>query len=175
MPTAMLFFPQLLAAVILAGVARADPPLPLIPSTIFNVTNYGAVGDGTTDNTTSIQNTINAANAAGGGVVEIPPGTFLSGPITLLSSINLRVDGSGILQMLPLGRYPGGTSNALTFIGCNNVHDVEISGQGTINGQGAAWWTYYNTNKTIVRPMMLNLYSANRLFIHDVTYQNPPN
>jgi hypothetical protein len=159
----------------LAGWVRAaNPAMPTIPATIFNVTNYGAIGNGLKDNTTNIQNTINAANAAGGGIVEIPAGTFLSGPITLTNSINLQVDTNAMLQMLPLGTYPGGTTSAQTFIYCINVQDVEISGWGKIDGQGAAWWTYFSTNSTIVRPMMLNLYSANRLFIHDITFQNPP-
>ena len=163
------------AWLVLAGWVRAaNPAMPIIPATIFNVTNYGALGDGLKDNTTNIQNTINAANAAWGGVVEIPAGTFLSGPLTLLSDINLQVDTNAMLQMLPLGTYPGGTTNAQTFIGYNGVQDVEISGWGKIDGQGAAWWTYFNTNSSIVRPMMLNLYSADRLFIHDITFQNPP-
>jgi polygalacturonase len=166
------FFSVWLASV---GLVHAvNPALPNIPTTIFNVTDYGAIGNGVKDNTTNIQNTINAASAAGGGIVEIPAGTFLSGPITLLSSVNLQVDTNGMLQMLPLGTYPGGTTGAQTFIGCNTVHDVEISGWGKIDGQGAAWWTYFSTNTAIVRPMMLNLYSANRLFIHDITFQNPP-
>jgi len=160
----------------IAGWVRAaNPALPVIPSTVFNVTNYAAVGDGIKDNTTNIQNAIDAAGAAGGGIVEIPAGVFLSGPITVSSSLNLRVDTNATLMMLPLGRYPGGTSNAQTFITCNGIHDLEISGQGTLDGQGAAWWTYYNTNNTISRPMILNLYTVNRLFIHDVTYKNPPN
>ena len=157
------------------GVRAANPALPVIPATVFNITNYDAVGDGIKDNTTNLQNTINAANAAGGGIVEIPAGVFLSGPVTLFSSINLRVDTNAILRMLPFGTYPGGTSNVLNFIACNTVHDLEISGQGTLDGQGAPWWTYYNTNNTLNRPMILNLYTCNRLFIHDVTYMNPPN
>jgi hypothetical protein len=156
------------------SVHAANPALPSIPTNIFNVTNYGAIGDGVQDDTTNIQNTINAANAAGGGIVEIPAGTFLSGPLTLLSSINLQVDTNAMLQMLPLGTYPGGTTSAQTFIGCNGVHDVEISGWGRIDGQGAAWWAYYATNSSLVRPMMLNLYTCNRLFIRDITFQNPP-
>ncbi len=91
------------AWLVLAGWVRAaNPAMPIIPATIFNVTNYGALGDGLKDNTTNIQNTINAANAAWGGVVEIPAGTFLSGPLTLLSDINLQVDTNAMLQMLPL-------------------------------------------------------------------------
>jgi hypothetical protein len=165
----------ILAVLVLAGwVHAANPAMPVIPSTVFNVTNYGAIGDGVKDNATNIQNTITAAIAAGGGVVEIPAGTFLSGPVALYSSINLQVDTNAMLQMLPLGTYPGGATNAQTFISCTNVHDLEISGQGRIDGQGAAWWTYFGTNASIVRPMMLNLYSCNRLFIRDITFQNPP-
>jgi hypothetical protein len=152
----------------------ANPALPVIPTNIFNVTNYGAIGNGTKDNTTNIQNTINAASAAGGGIVEIPAGTFLSGPITLLSGMDLQVDTNAILQMLPYGTYPGGATNAQTFIGCNDVHNLEISGWGRIDGQGAAWWAAYNANANVVRPMLLNLYNCDRLFIHDITFQNPP-
>jgi polygalacturonase len=84
------------------------------------------------------------------------------------------VDTNAMLQMLPLGTYPNGTTNAQTFIGCNKVHDLEISGRGTIDGQGAAWWKAFRANHEVIRPMMLNLISCNRLFIHDVTFQNPP-
>ncbi len=168
------------SALILASLAltfgghAANPALPVIPSSIFNVTNYGAIGDGMKDNTTNIQSTIDAASAAGGGIVEIPAGTYLSGPITLKSSIDLQVDANATLEMLPLGTYPGGTTNAQTFISCNNVHDLAISGWGTINGQGAAWWKEFRNNGRLTRPMMLNLFNCNRLFIHDITYQNPP-
>ncbi len=158
----------------LGPVHAANPALPGIPANVFVITNYGAIGDGVQDNTTNIQNAINAASAAGGGIVEIPPGTYLSGPITLLSSIDLQVDSNAMLQMLPFGTYPGGATGAQTFIGCDNVHDLEISGWGKIDGQGAAWWAAYATNGGLVRPMMLNLYSCNRLFIHDITFQNPP-
>jgi len=155
-------------------VHAVNPALPDIPTNIFKVTDYGAVGNGVEDNTTNIQNAINAANAAGGGIVEIPAGTFLSGPITLLSSISLRVDTNAMLQMLPLGLYPGGVTNARAFIGCDRVHDLEISGWGRIDGQGAAWWQAFRANRKVIRPMMLDLYSCNRLFIHDITFQNPP-
>ena len=46
-------------------------------STVFNVKNYGATGNGTTDDTTAIQNTINAAMASVNGVVYIPSGQYL--------------------------------------------------------------------------------------------------
>jgi polygalacturonase len=166
----------LLAALAFVGTLRAaNPKLPSIPARVFKVSTYGAVGDGARDNTTSIQNAINAANAAGGGIVEIPAGTFLSGPITLLSRVNLRLDEGAVLRMLPFGKYPGGRTNAPTFIGCERVEDLEISGFGTIDGQGGGWWAACRTDPQLVRPMMLNLISVNRLLIHDVTFTSPPN
>ena len=154
-----------------AGLVQADPALPFIPANVFNVTNYGAIPNGGKDNTTNIQNTIAAAEMAGGGTVEIPAGAFLSGQINLSNSIRLQVDTNALLQMLPYGAYPGSSGE---FIYCNNVHDLEISGGGTIDGQGAAWWAAYATNSKLARPLLLDLYSCNRLFIHDITFQNPP-
>lgn len=47
-----------------------------ISTLAFNVKDYGAVGNATTDDTTSIQSTIDACAAAGGGTVYLPPGTY---------------------------------------------------------------------------------------------------
>ncbi len=68
-----------------------DIPRPVIPATVLNVTNYGALGDGTTTNTAAIQHAIDAASTAGGGTVLIPDGRFLTGPFTLASHINLHL------------------------------------------------------------------------------------
>src|SRR5208282_225893 len=51
-----------------------NPPLPVIPTNTVLVTKFGAVGDGKTMNTTAIQKTIDAASAAGGGIVLVPEG-----------------------------------------------------------------------------------------------------
>jgi polygalacturonase len=151
------------------------PPLPVIPTNQFQITDYGAVGDGVTDNTTAIQNTINAASAAGGGTVIVPlaapPSTYLCGPIALANNINLQINGGAMLQMLPYGSWPG-TS---TFINAAGLHDVEISGSGTIDGQGAAWWAAYNANHNIGRPYFINFSSScSNVLIQNVTMQNPP-
>ena len=45
------------------GLTLADPMLPSIPAATFNVLDHGAFGDGVSDNTTAIQNTIDAAEA----------------------------------------------------------------------------------------------------------------
>jgi len=163
-------------------VYAVNPALPDIPATIFNITDYGAIGDGAKDNTTNIQNTINAASTAGGGIVEIPAGTFLSGPITLKSKINLQLDSGALLRMLPFGQYPmtwytnGGTNiyfTANNFISGTSLTDVEISGSGAIDGQGLPWWPWAYTNNA-VRPIMILLSGCNRELIQDVTLSNSP-
>ena len=156
-----------------AGWSQTAPPLPVIPSNSFNVTNYGAVGDGLTTNTAAIQSAINAASTAGGGTVEIPAGTFLSGPLTMKNSINLQIETGAMLQMLPYGSYPTNGGSPADFITASSVHDVEITGSGTIDGQGAAWWAVYNT---VSRPYaMFGPSSCTRVLIQGVTLQNPPN
>src|SRR5215469_829942 len=64
----------------------------------FDVTEFGAMGDGTTLATTAINKAIDTAAAAGGGTVYFPAGTFLSGSIHLKSNVALYLDqGSTIL------------------------------------------------------------------------------
>lgn len=151
--------------------ASADPTLPTIPNQTFVVTNYGAIGDGTTTNTAAIQNAINAANTAGGGTVEIPVGTFLCGPLTFKSSINLQLDSGALLRMLSYDKYPGGIVSPANFINGSSLHDVEISGSGAIDGQGSPWWPGYKTNN---RPVMVNFSACTRVWIRDATFSNSP-
>src|SRR3954466_7285465 len=76
--------PYVLAITLLAsfrGLA-ASPALPTIPPGTNNVLAFGAVGDGISTNAIAIQTAINSATTGGIGTVEIPAGTFLSGPLT---------------------------------------------------------------------------------------------
>ena len=158
-----------------AGLARAGTPaLPNIPAYTADVTQapYNALGNGTTINTTAIQTAINDVNARGGGTVEIPgPGVYLSGPLTLKNNLNLQIDASAILRMLPYDRYPGGITNPPDFITGSSLHDIEISGSGAIDGQGAPWWPGYKTNN---RPTMVYFGSCSKVLIQNTTFSNSP-
>jgi polygalacturonase len=160
------------------GVADAQssyvaPALPVIPDGIYNITNYGAVGDGMTTNTTAIQAAISAASAAGGGTVEVPAGVYLSGPVQLASHMRLQLDGGAILRMLPLDKYPGGTRDPTDFLSGARLQDIALSGTGMIDGQGIPWWPYARVGGAR-RPRMIALSSCDRVLIEQVTLTNSP-
>jgi polygalacturonase len=171
---------RLLAGVLGSLALLALPAAAVVPWTInintnnvVTVTNspYNAVGDGMTTNPAAIQAAINSAATTNGGcTVRIPPGIFLSGPLAMKSAINLQLDAGAILRMLPLGSYPGSAS----FIGATNLTDVEISGQGAIDGQGAPWWTYFSTNSSLARPILVRIQGCTRQLIQNVTLSNSP-
>jgi len=157
----------------LLSVALSAPSPPAIPNGTNNVAAFGAVGDGVTTNTAAIQAAINATSLAGGGTVEIPAGTYLSGPLYLSNSINLQIDAGAMLQMLPYGSFPASSD----FIAGVNLHDIEVSGSGTIDGQGSVWWATNNaTPGGITRPKaMLAATTCTNVRVVNVTLQNPPN
>jgi len=147
----------------------AAPTLPVIPSGTFTITSYGA-STGSSNNATAIQNAINAASAAGGGTVVVPSGTFLSGPITMKSKVCLNLASGSTLKMLAYGTYPGTTA----FIDFSGLNNVKISGSGTIDGQGSAWWTAFNASK-VARPGVLNGNNCTEVQITGVKLLNAPN
>jgi polygalacturonase len=156
-------------------------PLPVIPPAIFNITSNGAIGDGKTLNTAAIQKTIDACSAAGGGTVLVPAGKFLFGPVTLASSINLHLDkGAMLLISDDMAAYPVRAKRYEDCITVEGAHDIEISGEGTIDGQGHAWWTAFKTDlKTDQhtmphRPYMTKISGCTRVRVSGVTLQNSP-
>jgi polygalacturonase len=165
---------SVIAVVVLLATAfpsYADPPLPSIPATNFNITTFGATGNGVMNNATAIQNAINAAASIGGGTVIVAAvgvlTNYLSGPINLSNNVCLQINGGTKLQMLPMSSWP----NANTpFINGANLHDVEINGSGIIDGQGTNWW--FPLAGT--RPQMIQINNSTNLLIQNVTMQNPP-
>ena len=176
MPHLKIMFAASLAlfAAMSPSIAAVNPALPVIPEKFFNVLDYGATGDGVATNTGAIQAAINAVSAAGGGVVEIPKGVFLCGPIQLASKINLHLDAGALLRMLPFGKYPVGTGRSAGFISGDALHDVAITGSGAIDGQGAPWWPLAKTPQDGRRPRMITPSNCERLLIEGITLSNSP-
>ena len=80
----------------LTALAACQAPTTSVPPPKdYAVTDQGAQGDGVTLNTAAIQATIDRCSAAGGGVVVVPKGVFLTGALFLKQGVNLRVDQAG--------------------------------------------------------------------------------
>jgi polygalacturonase len=136
--------------------------------------DYGAVGDGKTLNTTALQKAIDACAAAGGGTVEIPAGRFLTGPLTLGSSMNLQVDRNATLLLSDdPALYPVTNKRFQDCLSAKGAHDVAVTGGGTIDGQGAFWWGHY-VKSGPHRPFLLVLTGCRRVLIRDITLTNSP-
>jgi polygalacturonase len=151
----------------------STPDLPSIPAKTFLITDHGAVTGNSADNAKAVQETIDAASKAGGGIVEVPRGTFLCGPVTLADQIELKLDAGAELMMLPMGRFPvGGRESALIY--GRGLHDIAISGEGIIDGQGGAWWPLVKTQARLLRPRMIALSGCDKILIEGVTLRNSP-
>ncbi len=114
----------------------------------FVITDFGAVADGTTVSTKAIQSTIEKCAQSGGGVVVVPKGIFLSGAIFLRQGTNLLVEKDGVLKgTTKIDDYPmidtrwEGTEEKWTsaFVNAEGLSNLEISGEGTIDGSGDEW------------------------------------
>lgn len=115
------------------------------------ITDFGARGDGETVNTAAIQKAIDACGLAGGGTILVPPGCFLSGPLTLRSHVTLRLESGAVLRAVPrMDGWPklddpysgqeGGRREFQPFLYGQDQQDISIEGRGTIDGNGAVWW-----------------------------------
>ena len=157
--------------------AFSAPAKPRIPSRVFLVTDYGAVGDGQTDCTIPIQKAISAALATGGGTVNIPDGTFLSSVLTLGSNLRLNLSDKAILKMVPLSAFPHSAGkDDPPFLGASDCHDIEISGHGMIDGQGEPWWTAFRAKQLAQRrPQFISIRNSKTLLFTGFTTLNPPN
>lgn len=114
----------------------------------FNIQKFGAVADGIILNTKTINDAIKACNKNGGGVVLIPGGYWLTGPVVLLSNVNLHINRDAVLQFTSdFNQYPlvEGNWEGLSavrnqsLISANNAENIAITGLGVVDGNGDAW------------------------------------
>lgn len=93
------------------GMNHAGTALAWKSETVFNVKNYGAVGDGTTDDTTAIQAAIDAAKTAGGATVLLPPGKYkTTATLNIKATNSLTFAGTAMGDdRISLGYNPGST------------------------------------------------------------------
>src|ERR1700761_9112165 len=122
--------------------------VPVFKKDTFNIVKYGAVADGLTLNTKSINAAIAACSAKGGGVVLIPQGLWMTGPIVLKSNVNLHINRAAMVQFtddknqyaLVEGNYEGHPSvRNESPVSATNAENIAITGDGIFDGHGEIW------------------------------------
>jgi polygalacturonase len=136
-----------------SAIAQQKQTLPIIQQVKFkkdttSIVRFGAKGDGITLNTQNINKAIASVSQKGGGVVLIPSGLWLTGPIELKSNVNLHLKRDAILQFtddfnqykLVQGNWEGQPAwrNQSPISGVN-LENIAITGTGIIDGNGGAW------------------------------------
>src|ERR1043165_4870802 len=108
---------------------------------VFNITNFGAVGNGSTMNTQAIQAAVDSCHNAGGGIVEVPAGNFLTATVFLKSNVTVHIaqgatiTGSGNTSdypdVVPLIRSYADNYTQRSVFYAEGEHNIAITGEGT--------------------------------------------
>ena len=183
-----------------ASVENLRPALPKIPERTFSLADFGAVGDAATLNTAAFEKAIAAVKKAGGGRLVVPAGVFVTGPFALCSNLELHLSEGATIKapetFAALGLPDPATcktqdelnakfTTPKPLINGRNLHDVAITGTGTIDGSGAHWWAWSEraarklakaqpgaTRLVIKRPHLVVINGCERLLVADITLRN---
>ncbi len=122
--------------------------LPSFKDKNYNILDFGAKSDIEFNNKKAIQEAIDTCSNNGGGIVIIPNGFYLTGPIELKSNVNLHLDDNAYVLFtkskeeypLQFTDYEGQRRiRALSPISANNCHDIALTGNGIMDGNGHLW------------------------------------
>ena len=186
------------APVDVSAAENVKPALPKIPDRRFALSDFGAAGDGRTMNTEAFKQAIAAIEKAGGGQLVVPKGIFITAPFLLCSNLDLHLEDGAVIKA-PETFEALGLPHPSTFktqaeanaayrvpsplISGSELHDVALTGLGTIDGSGQHWWEWSeraarNAAKTqpgrIVyrRPHLVVIDRCERLLVSDLTFTN---
>ncbi len=153
----------------------------------FDITSYGA-STSSDDNTVAIQAALDAVPSTGGMVV-IPAGEWLCGPIIMRSKTVLHLAAGATLKLLPYGTFPKKVNTSsqesyANFIDVrSNATDCIIEGEdkntSIIDGQGAPWWDRVeylksNSGPKFSRGAVIRFTSGSRHLIRNLKIQDAP-
>ena len=161
------------------SLASASAPI----GAIYDIKTFGATGDGATLNTEAVQSAIDQCHQEGGGTVLVPRGTFVVGTLELKSNVTLHLaEGGKLLGSADINHYragnniPRGNGN-IVLISAADADNVTVSGPGTIDGNGAKFFTGRGDNTGpgqdssqgyFHRPHLLIFSRCRNLLIRDV-------
>jgi len=119
----------------------------VIPDYTVTLTDFGAVGDGQTDNTEAFAEALKHLKKQGGGHLIVPDGQWLTGPVKLVSNVDLHLADNAVilgstnkeLYVQAKDSLRDGSKKCNALIYGSKLENVAITGYGTIDGQGIYW------------------------------------
>jgi len=152
---------------------------------IFDITRFGAVGDGITNNTRAIQSAIDACTS--GGRVNVPSGIFVSGAIFLKSNMTLYIEEGGILlgseELLeyPLMEYRFEGLETTCYASLINtkgaqerLENITIAGPGKIDANGSKLRKKELAEKKGKPGRAVCIRNTDRVYLHNITVKQSP-
>jgi hypothetical protein len=151
---------------------------------VFNVRDYGAVGNGATLDTHAINKAIEECAAAGGGQVLLPPGKYLSGTVHLKNHVTLFLEaGATLVGTADLDRYQypkipefmpeakWGKWHRALILG-DGIENIAIAGQGVIDGNKV----FDPTGEERMRgPHTFVFVNCRKVMVRDVSFEDSAN
>ncbi|KAF7850829.1 hypothetical protein BT93_L4989 [Corymbia citriodora subsp. variegata] len=143
---------------------------------VFDINDFGAVGDGKTDNSKALSDAWNGAcHSEGNSVILIPSGTYLLGPLRLIGPCNGRIafQIKGSLKAFDSPQL--GIDHWITF---RYIDGLLITGGGLLDGQGSASWQHNDCQKNKdcqELPVTMRFDFVSNAWIHHVTSLNSKN
>lgn len=148
----------------------------------YNITDYGAVGDGKTNNTNAIQKVINKCSETGGRVY-FPKGVFVTGTLILKSNITIYLSGQAVLKgTADTTAYPrmkptsyrsyidNYSDKALLF--AENQENITITGTGTFDGNGDHRVFQDGLEGSVNRPFGIKMIQCRNIEVSHIRMRN---
>ena len=156
----------------------------------FSIVDFGATQSDKHQNTVAIAKAISAANEAGGGIVKIPAGEWLTGQIHLKSNVNLRLTKGAVLLFddNPTDYLPA-VNTSWEGMECMNYSpliyawkckNIAITGEGTIKAKMDLWkiWgarprPHMESLKRLYNMSYQNVPTTERMMVNDTAHLRP--